>query len=98
MPGSRAPGRVKKQPQRTCVACREVEGKQTLLRLVRIPNQTVELDPTGKKSGRGAYVHASQECAERALGGALSRALKTPIQPEVATELLRRATTEDARE
>lgn len=92
------PSRVKKQPQRTCVACREVEGKRTLLRLVRTPEQIVELDPTGKKSGRGAYVHASKECAERALGGALSRALKTPIQPEVAQELLRRVTTEDTRE
>jgi predicted RNA-binding protein YlxR (DUF448 family) len=74
------------------VACREVAGKRGLLRLVRTPEQVIELDPTGKKSGRGAYVHASTECAERALRtGALSRALKVPIGPEVTAQLLARA-------
>lgn len=95
MPGKATGPRIRKQPQRTCVACGEVAGKRTLLRLVRTPQQSVELDPTGKKSGRGAYVHLSPECAERAVArGALSRALRTPVGPEVARELSERVALE----
>ena len=86
------PQRVKKQPQRTCVACREVVGKRTLLRLVRTPEGRVELDPTGKKSGRGAYVHDSAECIDRTLAtGALNRALRVQPDQELARELRERA-------
>ncbi|MDP9379127.1 MAG: YlxR family protein [Chloroflexota bacterium] len=95
---AKTPGRVRKQPQRTCVACREVAGKRGLLRMVRTPEQVVELDPTGKKNGRGAYVHASTECARKALGtGSLSRALKAPVEPGVAEQLLAKVTDEEAR-
>jgi len=41
-------------PQRTCVGCRTVRPKRELVRVVRTPEGTVELDPTGKRSGRGA--------------------------------------------
>lgn len=95
MPPAGTPRRVKRQPQRTCVACREVAGKRGLLRVVRTPAQSVEVDPTGKKSGRGAYVHASEDCARRALAGGLSRALKIQIGPEVAEQLLEKVTEEE---
>ena len=89
MPGKAPQRRPRPQPQRTCVACRQVEGKRGLLRLVRTPEQTGEVDPTGKKSGRGAYVHVSTECARRAIStGALGRALKAPVGPEVGESLL----------
>lgn len=80
--------RVRRQPQRTCVACRETEGKRALLRVVRTPDGRVELDPTGKRSGRGAYVHDARECIERTLAtGALSRSLKVPVGSEAADAL-----------
>lgn len=80
--------RVKHQPQRTCIACREVGDKRALVRIVRTPDGRVEPDPTGKKSGRGAYVHATGECIERALsGGILARALKTQIDSEAREQL-----------
>jgi predicted RNA-binding protein YlxR (DUF448 family) len=42
----------------------------------------VELDLTGKKNGRGAYVHESPACWEEALKRErLSRALKVEVQP-----------------
>lgn len=67
-------------PQRTCVACRRVEGKRRLIRLVRTPAGTVEVDPTGRKNGRGAYLHADPACWETALKRkALQHALKTEI-------------------
>lgn len=68
-------------PQRTCIACREQEGKRALVRVVRGPNG-VEVDPTGKLSGRGAYLHPNRECWARALENrSLQRALRTAITP-----------------
>ncbi len=64
-------------PQRTCVGCREVQGKRQLVRVVRQANGHVRLDATGKAPGRGAYVHAHGECWQSALsGGRLAHALK----------------------
>lgn len=70
--------RVKHIPQRTCVGCREVLAKRALMRIVRTP-EGVQLDASGKKNGRGAYVHNKRSCWEQALKGALAHALKTEI-------------------
>ena len=53
--------RRKHVPLRTCVACRQVAGKRELIRLVRT-EKGVEVDKTGKKAGRGAYLHQRQAC------------------------------------
>ena len=69
-------------PQRTCVACREVNDKRSLIRLVRT-EEGVRVDQTGRLPGRGAYLHDDKECWEKALSkGILARALKTEIRPE----------------
>jgi len=39
----------------------------------------VQIDPTGKLAGRGAYLHDRRECWERAIKGALAHALKTTL-------------------
>jgi predicted RNA-binding protein YlxR (DUF448 family) len=39
----------------------------------------VQVDPTGKLAGRGAYLHDRRECWDRALKGALGHALKTTL-------------------
>jgi predicted RNA-binding protein YlxR (DUF448 family) len=39
----------------------------------------VQIDPTGKLPGRGAYLHDRRECWERGLKGALGHALKTSL-------------------
>ena len=70
--------RVKHVPQRTCVGCREILPKRKMIRLVRT-TEGVQVDPTGKLAGRGAYLHDRRECWERALKGALANALKTTI-------------------
>ncbi|MEW6178669.1 MAG: YlxR family protein [Chloroflexota bacterium] len=70
--------RTKHIPQRTCVGCRQVMAKRVLIRIVRTP-QGVQIDPTGKLAGRGAYVHEDRQCWERALKGALAHALKTEL-------------------
>jgi uncharacterized protein len=70
--------RVKHVPQRTCVGCRQVLTKRSLIRIVRSP-EGIRIDPTGKATGRGAYLHDNRSCWERALKGALSHALKTEM-------------------
>lgn len=41
------------------------------------------MDPTGKLSGRGAYLHEDPACWEAALkGDRLAHALKTQLSPE----------------
>jgi predicted RNA-binding protein YlxR (DUF448 family) len=54
-------------PERTCIVCRTTKPKRELLRIVRTPAGRVELDPGGKKSGRGAYLCARHSCWDAAL-------------------------------
>ncbi|MCF6277843.1 MAG: YlxR family protein [Anaerolineales bacterium] len=74
----KAAGRVKHIPQRTCVGCRTVLSKRALIRLVRTPDG-IQIDPSGKLAGRGAYLHDRRACWESALKGVLENALKTKM-------------------
>jgi len=70
-------------PQRTCIGCRTVKPKRQLIRVVRIADGVVEVDPTGKKSGRGTYLCKQRSCWEAALRKErLDRALKTKVAAE----------------
>lgn len=83
---------VKHTPQRTCVSCRITSAKQEFVRAVRTPEGTVEIDLTGKRAGRGAYVCARRACWEEALKkGRLERALHTTISTREREELERHA-------
>ena len=67
-------------PERTCVACRSLRPKREMVRVVRTAVGAVEIDPTGKKSGRGAYLCGRFECWQLALRRhALDRALKAEL-------------------
>lgn len=59
--------RVRKRPIRSCVACGQSADKRELVRVVRGPSGLVALDPTGKQSGRGAYLCRSATCLAAAL-------------------------------
>ena len=73
--------RVKHIPQRTCIGCRQVIAKRTLIRVVHTP-QGVQVDLTGKANGRGAYLHDRRSCWERGLKGTLSQALRIQLTDE----------------
>ncbi len=64
---AKQPQRPRHVPQRTCIVCRQVRPKRELIRVVRAPDGHILLDPTGKKSGRGAYLCARRSCWEPAL-------------------------------
>ena len=45
-------------------------------------------DETGRAAGRGAYICRTEACLDKAITkGALSRALKTPLPPDLRTAL-----------
>jgi predicted RNA-binding protein YlxR (DUF448 family) len=80
--------RVKKVPLRMCVGCREMKPKKELIRIVRTPEEKIEIDQTGKRPGRGAYLCPQRECMQKAIKTkSLERALKHPL-PEEVTEYL----------
>jgi hypothetical protein len=61
------PKKQKHIPLRTCISCRETKSKRELLRVVRTPDGHVQVDASGKKSGRGAYLCARLSCWENAI-------------------------------
>jgi len=59
------------------------------VRVVRAPDGSVTIDPSGKRSGRGAYLCASGDCWQAGLTrGILLRALKIQAIPEDNLETL----------
>lgn len=78
----------RKVPIRSCVGCGTRRPKRELIRVVRTPDGQVVVDPTGKKSGRGAYICASTSCLMEAVKSArLSKALETEMPPDVVEQL-----------
>lgn len=80
MPKQKSGRRPRHIPQRTCVACRQVQAKGTLVRVVRTA-EGVFPDPKGKLPGRGAYLHSRPECWQR-MSAVLPSALRTDLSAE----------------
>lgn len=79
-------GKVKRA--RTCVACQTTSTKGDLVRFVRTPAGSVELDATGRVPGRGAYLCAKPECFETARKrNRLATALKAPVTGDTYDQL-----------
>jgi len=72
------------------VACRQVKVKRELVRLVRIPEGGVEVDASGKKKGRGAYLCPAPGCWETGLNsGRLEYTLRTVLSEDNRQQLVR---------
>jgi predicted RNA-binding protein YlxR (DUF448 family) len=79
---------TRREPVRTCVACRQEAGKGSLVRVVRGADGAAAVDATGRARGRGAYLHRDPSCIEIARKKkALDRALKATVSAEVWAEL-----------
>lgn len=64
--------------------------KKELIRIVRTPSGDIQIDLTGKKPGRGAYLCGKVSCFRLAQKSkALERALKQPVAPEIYEQLER---------
>lgn len=73
---------------RTCVACREEAPKARLIRIVRSPEGSAAVDPTGHAAGRGAYLHREIACIEAARKRRqIERSLSANTSPELWANL-----------
>jgi len=77
-----------KVPVRTCIGCQCKKPKKALIRIIRTPEGKIEIDNTGKISGRGAYLCGNVECLDIALRkNYLNRSLKQNISLQTLDEL-----------
>jgi len=82
--------KTRKIPMRTCVVTRVSYPKKELIRVVRTPLGTVEVDVTGKKNGKGAYLKLDKEVIEKAKKNkVLNRTLEVEIPESIYEELER---------
>lgn len=75
---------MKKKPTRTCMSCNEQKEKQDLLRIVKSKDGVIEVDLTGKKNGRGAYICKNEECLNKIIK---SKRLERIFEQEISLEL-----------
>jgi predicted RNA-binding protein YlxR (DUF448 family) len=81
---------LKHVPERTCIACHEVKPKRELVRLVCGPLGVVEVDASGRKPGRGAYLCQSPACWNKGVNkGKLEHALRGKIDADNRAELMK---------
>jgi predicted RNA-binding protein YlxR (DUF448 family) len=70
------------QSERTCVGCGKHAAPNALVRLVLGPAGEIAVDAAGGAFGRGAHVHASRACIEKACKGGLSLAFKRDVKAD----------------
>jgi hypothetical protein len=77
-----------KIPVRTCIGCQCKKPKKEMIRIIRTPEGKIEIDKTGKKSGRGAYLCGNVKCLDIALRkNSLNKSLKQDIPLQTLNEL-----------
>ena len=74
----------KKKPARTCMACNEQKDKNELLRIVKSKDGIIDVDLTGKKSGRGAYICKNEACLDKIIK---SKRLERVFELEISKEI-----------
>ncbi|MBO5356856.1 MAG: YlxR family protein [Clostridia bacterium] len=77
--------KVRKVPERKCLGCMESFPKKELVRIVRLPDGSVQMDLTGKKSGRGAYICKNKTCLKKAIK---SKRIQNNLEVEISEELV----------
>lgn len=61
-----------------------MKNKKEMMRVIRTSDNEFQLDTTGRKNGRGAYLCLSRECLLKAIKGkGLERSFKQSIPEEV---------------
>ena len=74
-------------PERMCIGCRTMHPKSELIKTVS-KDGIIEVDVTGKKPGRGAYICKNIECFEASRKKkALSRHFKTQVPEAIYDEI-----------
>ena len=74
----------KKKPERTFIVCRTQREKKDLLRIVKSKEGIIEVDLTGKKNGRGAYICKNEECLNKLIK---TKRLEKVFEKEISENL-----------
>lgn len=75
---------MKKEPQRTCLGCKESKNKKELIRIVKQNDGKIFINKTGKANGRGAYICNNIECLEKAIK---SKRLENNFETKIDNEI-----------
>lgn len=82
--------RKKKIPLRMCLGCQQKHPKREMIRIVRTPENNIEIDFKGKRSGRGAYICPEEDCFLKAKKDKrIEKALNSFIPEEVYDNLIK---------
>lgn len=88
----------RKIPMRKDLLTNKMFPKKEMIRIVKNKEGEVSIDPTGKKSGRGAYVGLDPEAIKTAKSkGTIEKAFSTKISSEFYDELFEYADHQKAR-
>ncbi len=80
----------RKIPMRTCLVTKEKCEKKDLIRVVRTPQKTIEIDETGRKNGKGAYLKKAKDVILKARDKKLlNHALESEIPESIYEDLLK---------
>lgn len=66
------------------MACNTQKEKNELIRIVKSKDKIIEIDLTGKKNGRGAYICKSEDCLNKVIK---SKRLEKIFETEISSEL-----------
>lgn len=73
--------------ERRCVACRQTNLKQNMLRVAKINGELV-IDETHKSGGRGAYVCKTKQCLDKVIDKKLlNKSFKTNVTEQIYSKL-----------
>lgn len=68
-------------PRRQCAGCAKRDFADALFRVVLDPQDgTLAIDLADSRFGRGAHVHASKECVQKALRGGFAKVFKAKVE------------------
>lgn len=73
----------KPAPRRQCAGCAKRDAADDLVRVVLGPEGMLAVDLADSRFGRGAHVHASRECVQKALRGGFAKVFKTKVEGTV---------------
>ncbi len=81
-------GENRRMHERMCVGCRQMKGKDELIRIVRTGEGEFAIDLSGKMDGRGAYVCKNPDCLALAVKNhGFERSFKRKLPREISEEL-----------
>ncbi|MBM7617575.1 putative RNA-binding protein YlxR (DUF448 family) [Weissella uvarum] len=79
----------RKIPMRKDIVSGEMVAKQELVRVVKTPEGDVQLDPSGRANGRGAYIKLDVPTAEQAKAKrTFDRAFQTKLPDDFYDDLI----------